>query len=935
VAIDVSIWQFQTQAGQGGSNPAIRTFYYRLLRLLSLSVQPIFIFDGPHKPPFKRNKKSGHHGASVPNMLTKQMLKLFGFPFYQAPGEAEAECALLQREAIVDAVLSEDVDTLMFGCGQTLRNWSSEGSRGNKSPTHVSVYNAKATKEGSSGLDREGMVLVALMSGGDYITEGIPGCGIKVACQAARAGYGKSLCQLSRTDVSGLEAWRKDLNHEMQTNESKYFRTRHKTLKIPDSFPDKEVLGYYTHPVVSSAAKIQKLRDEIVWDGQVDVPSLRLFVAEAFEWTNRIGAVKFIRGLAPALLTHKLLSRRDRRDSGYGDLILTAMNEMELVRSIAGNRNHFSTDGIRELRLVYLPTDIVGLDLDAEYDDSKDYGRDGLAPVGDDDQIEAYASDEGAGKAGRGPSQYDPTQLDKVWVPSTIARLGIPLKVEDYEESLKDPRKFVKAKAAAKRAATKNTSMPKGAMDRFVTTSKPGIGGTRGIMSKPPAPAYSISDDDGSLPPVFLAPMLEELPASQLEPKPGRSTRNSVRTGTEAPLPKTKPQASKAHQRPGTNTNPWSLASSQSCSNATIPITKPSFTRQTQRKPSSPKIIELLSSSPLAPSPPSITDKRASTPKRKSHHSPSPSPPVSPSPLPKLQHSHAPSQEESAFDLHEELELPTSVTVSRHRGGRHRENPNPPSPSRIETPSCAYSKDRPSPRKKTSPHQVRGDEDTHTLGLPGEEKVARKIDFGPISTPLTKATSEFPPSSLLSSPFDDLALSGDPDLLPRPRTSPPPERGSAAGTVIDLSSSPLASPPPLVPAVLARTHPHPLPPSHDQLSLKKSGSSQPNLSTPQDAPDAKPEPRQTRKGKKGKGKYIVLRESDVGAWKEVDEAELEEQSIGPGEADAAPDRDAPRGRGRREGMWRYSEVEVLDLTGDDEQTSVEKTPPALGGDAGN
>ena len=115
-----------------------------------------------------------------------------------APGEAEAECALLQREGIVDAVLSEDVDTLMFGSGLTLRNWSSEG-RGNKSPTHVSAYYSKATKVGKSGLDREGMILVALMSGGDYITEGIPGCGIKAACEAARAGFGKS--QIGRAHV--------------------------------------------------------------------------------------------------------------------------------------------------------------------------------------------------------------------------------------------------------------------------------------------------------------------------------------------------------------------------------------------------------------------------------------------------------------------------------------------------------------------------------------------------------------------------------------------------------------------------------------------------------------------------------------------------------------------------------------------------------------
>ncbi|TVY54088.1 Flap endonuclease GEN-like protein, partial [Lachnellula suecica] len=502
IAIDISIWQFQIQAGQGGSNPAIRTLYYRLLRLLSVSVQPLFVFDGPHKPPFKRNKKTGHHGAMLPNLLTKHLLKLFGFQSHVAPGEAEAECALLQREGLVDAVLSEDVDTLMFGCGVTLRNWSSEGTRGNRSPTHVSVYDAVKTKQGKSGLDREGMILIALMSGGDYITEGIPGCGIKVASEATRAGFGKSLCRLSRSDAAGLEAWRKNLAHEIQSNESKFFRIKHKTLKIPEEFPNREVLSYYTHPVVSSASKIQSLKENIVWDGEVDVPGLRLYVAEAFEWTSKVGAIKFIRGLAPALLVHNLRLRGNRRDSGYGDLILTAMNEMELVRAICGKRTHMTSDGIPELRVIYCPMDIVGIDLDGEPDDSGDYGRDGLAPVLDDDQIEAYQSDAAPTSSSpqkRGPSIWDPTQPDKAWILKTIAKVGIPLKVEDYEESLRNPRKLIKAKAVAKRAEKKG-GMPRGAMDKFVTVFKPHK------HTPPTAPSKSLTTSSQTLPPVYLAP---------------------------------------------------------------------------------------------------------------------------------------------------------------------------------------------------------------------------------------------------------------------------------------------------------------------------------------------------------------------------------------------------------------------------------------------
>ncbi len=138
--------------------------------------------------------------------MAKRMIRLFGFFAHDAPGEAEAECAFLQQQGVVDAVLSEDVDTIMFGCSKTLRNWSSEG-KGGRPPTHVSMYDAADLKQGESGLDREGMVLVALMSGGDYLPEGIPGCGVKVACEAAKAGFGKSLCLIKRSDPESLSTW--------------------------------------------------------------------------------------------------------------------------------------------------------------------------------------------------------------------------------------------------------------------------------------------------------------------------------------------------------------------------------------------------------------------------------------------------------------------------------------------------------------------------------------------------------------------------------------------------------------------------------------------------------------------------------------------------------------------------------------------------------
>ncbi|KAI9852950.1 MAG: hypothetical protein M1838_003744 [Thelocarpon superellum] len=455
IAIDISIWQIQVQSAKGGSNPALRTLYYRLLRLLSLFIQPLFVFDGPKKPTFKRNRRVGTNAASLPDFLAKQLIKLFGFPHHIAPGEAEAECALLQQQGLVDAVLSEDVDTLMFGCGMALRNWSSEGTRGSKSPTHVSVYDATKIRENNPGMDREGMVLIALMSGGDYIPAGIPGCGIRIAREAAAAGFGKGLF-LHEKDATGMKNWREKLVHEMQSNESKFFRVKHRSLQIPDDFPNRTVLRYYTRPAVSSMERVEQLRSGLTWNPAVDLPGLRIFVADAFDWTHRSGAKKLVRGLAPALVVHELCQRVEtpgtqgrpaRSDEGY-------------LQGFFGKRVHFSTDGLPEIRIGYVPLDFVSIDLDAEDSDTEDVGGE-AGGIDGEEALMLESGDDAAGRdapaspSKRRPPLYDPTQVEKVWILDSFVRKGVPQQLKEWEDAQLAPKPRAPTKERSKQPKTK------------------------------------------------------------------------------------------------------------------------------------------------------------------------------------------------------------------------------------------------------------------------------------------------------------------------------------------------------------------------------------------------------------------------------------------------------------------------------------------------
>ena len=454
----------------------------------------------------------------------------------------------------MDAVLSEDVDTMMFGCTFHLRNWSSENVRGNKTPTHVNVYRAEATKQ-KSGLDSHSMILIALMSGGDYIPAGIPGCGIKTACEAAKAGFGRGLCKLDRHDSVGFNQWRERLEYELRVNESGFFRARHKTLAaaVPEKFPDKTVLRYYTNPAVSKPDHILRLRNEIQWDGNIDVPGLRHFVAEAFEWINLAGARKFVRGLAPAMLVDRLC-RRYNKSHANDDLKAQELQEVAIVTAICGRRSHFITDAVPELRIAYTPIDIVGLNLE---DETPDCDAGGL---GDSESEVQDTSSRSRSPTKRAASTYDPTLPEKIWVLESYVRSGVPLMVENWEEAMRDPKQFATRKARERVALGKKSKRQEptnaGAMDAFVKTMKPGIDRRK--------PAKKLE-----LPPESLVPFIvaNPIPAAVLSPtkEPPKKPKAISRAAPSTPRKPMSARVSKSSPRRSSssfdqNANPWTLA---------------------------------------------------------------------------------------------------------------------------------------------------------------------------------------------------------------------------------------------------------------------------------------------------------------------------------------------------------------------------------------
>lgn len=377
-------------------------------------------------------------------MLCKKLLKILGLQFTVAPGEAEAECAALQRAGVVDAVLSEDVDTLMFGAGKILRNWSGENLK-SKVATHVTIYSAE-TIEATVQLDREGMVLVALMRGGDYLPGGLESCGIKTGVEVARAGFARKLFR-AWGDDKAMQEWRDELQSELATNKSKLFSRRNTRLQIPDDFPNAEVFANYNTPIISPPDKIARIGEAVDWDGVVDVLALRAYTRDTFEWRGTGGAKQFVRVMAPVLLARYMV------DNGH--------KISHAVESIHTRRQHESTDNCEEIRVSFIPSKIIPIDLAREAEDDLLQSTEQAGVLEDD----------GAEEPGETPlAKYNPDEAVRVWMLEEHVLKGIPERVAEIEakkKPVKAPSK-AKAKAPAKPRAKKPAAAAAATLDRFL-----------------------------------------------------------------------------------------------------------------------------------------------------------------------------------------------------------------------------------------------------------------------------------------------------------------------------------------------------------------------------------------------------------------------------------------------------------------------------------
>jgi len=149
------------------------------------------------------------------NADAKKLLRLMGVPVVEAPCEAEAQCAILNKSGRVFAAGSEDMDTLTCGATVLVRRLTCSDAR--KLPI-MEIHLDKVLK----GLEitMEQFIDLCILLGCDY-TDKIRGIGPKRALEFIKK-------------FGSIEKILDNLDSE------KYI--------VPDPFPYKEIRAYFTNP---------------------------------------------------------------------------------------------------------------------------------------------------------------------------------------------------------------------------------------------------------------------------------------------------------------------------------------------------------------------------------------------------------------------------------------------------------------------------------------------------------------------------------------------------------------------------------------------------------------------------------------------------------------------------------------------------------------
>ncbi|CDW52719.1 XPG I and XPG N domain containing protein [Trichuris trichiura] len=342
LSVDLSIWLHQAiharvaAAISGSDEPRVhlQLLFHRLLKLLFYGIRAIFVFDGPEVSSLKKRTQVGFvfaflsfHTQDSADFSTAQMKRLvnrselsekmsrirneiilsdpvialslsegqttdnnlvrlrkmlsrdqnFGMPVVKGPAEAEAQCAWLEENNITEGTITDDSDIWLFGGRRVYRH----------------LFNIKKTVERFDmntitniyGLDRERLVLLAMLVGCDY-TVGVEGIGAVTATEiiAEFDPTKEDKTSDSLECLRNFRAWcEQTLNGNHEDIDEPVARERFAKLahcQFPGSFPDPLIFDAFLRP------RVDQVDDRTLSWTLPDVDKIRNLTSTWFGWSK-------------------------------------------------------------------------------------------------------------------------------------------------------------------------------------------------------------------------------------------------------------------------------------------------------------------------------------------------------------------------------------------------------------------------------------------------------------------------------------------------------------------------------------------------------------------------------------------------------------------------------------------------------------------------
>ncbi|EJD47543.1 PIN domain-like protein [Auricularia subglabra TFB-10046 SS5] len=463
IGIDASIWFGHTEKLKNrqrlGKNHALRTLFFRCTHLLEVPLLPLFVFDGKDRPSVKRGKVV-HAKSSKLQKKMQELVDAFGFQWHLAPGEAEAELAYLNTVGVIDAIWTDDVDAFIFGATTLIRNPSNTLSSNAAKPIlnaagrddgkHVAVLTAHdLASHGDVQLSRGGLILIALLRGGDY-NKGVPQIGMQIAHALARCGFGESLLNAVQSLQSEqlskfLASWRIDLVSELRTNSRGILGKKQTRLAqaFPQDFPNLQVLNAYINPVVSGSVGDVPQFD---WHRKLDLAALAEVCERSLGWDDATVLKRFkslvwtgaaLRALRDSIVSmDSIPDLQHTRHKALGDPLTDMPAEQSeppldasLIVGIHRQREHTSTDFLPELQVEVNTACFVRATQNALSTLRHQPPVHPPAEATDEDervQVQKHAGASTRAKSACGSVGAKDDDTLRIWLPACIVRLAVP-----------------------------------------------------------------------------------------------------------------------------------------------------------------------------------------------------------------------------------------------------------------------------------------------------------------------------------------------------------------------------------------------------------------------------------------------------------------------------------------------------------------------------